>query len=513
MDEDLLQDLEDLGEDEDNVDVKEEDLDDDEDDKDVIDMDGVDDEGDDDEEQQAADAILAASIKSADNIRAIARLSGSRLFRDVLQKIETFKSIEREPAQNTGPVEDDPEYALIVQANNLVVDIDNEILTVHKFLRDHYAPKFPELESLLQNPLDYAKTVKFIGNEMDLTKVDLKSFLPTATVMVITVTATTTNGRPLSDEEMLKVDETCQMALDLDAAKRTILEYVESRMGFIAPNLSALVGSTVAAKMMGMAGGVTALTKIPACNIVVLGNLKKTNTGFASGGQMKHAGVIFSSPLVLQTPTDYKRKAARKLAAKCALAARVDASREAMDGSLGSKFRADVEKQLEMMQAPPPGKAVKALPIPDEGPKKRRGGKRARQAKEKRAMTELRKAQNRMAFNTPEEEVGYGGDSTKGLGLIGGSTGKVRAATADPRLASKVSVSVTKKLKTFHHGGTSSMTSGLSSSVAFTPVKGIELENPEAAKQRAEANARDRYFGSSSFLKVEKKRPADEMTK
>ena len=68
--------------------------------------------------------------------------------------------------------------------------------------------------------------------------------------------------------------------------------------------------------MMGMAGGVTALTKIPACNIVVLGNMKKTNTGFASGGQMKHAGVIFSSPLVLQTPLDYKRKAARKLAAK-----------------------------------------------------------------------------------------------------------------------------------------------------------------------------------------------------
>lgn len=51
---------------------------------------------------------------------------------------------------------------------------------------------------------------------------DLKSFLPTATVMVITVTATTTNGRPLSEEEMMKVDEACEMALKLDAAKRTV---------------------------------------------------------------------------------------------------------------------------------------------------------------------------------------------------------------------------------------------------------------------------------------------------
>ena len=31
-----------------------------------------------------------------------------------------------------GPVEEDPEYKLIVHANNLTVDIDNEIMVVHK---------------------------------------------------------------------------------------------------------------------------------------------------------------------------------------------------------------------------------------------------------------------------------------------------------------------------------------------------------------------------------------------
>ena len=34
--------------------------------------------------------------------------------------------------------------------------------------------------------------------------------------------------------------------------KLKILEYVESRMSFIAPNLSLVVGPTVAAKLMGM---------------------------------------------------------------------------------------------------------------------------------------------------------------------------------------------------------------------------------------------------------------------
>ncbi|KAJ3038605.1 U4/U6 small nuclear ribonucleoprotein Prp31 [Rhizophlyctis rosea] len=497
MDEDLLNDLEDLGE-EDDIQVKEEEVDEDEE---------GDSAGDDMDEDADADVKLEASLEAGDSVRAITRLIESQKFRTVLQRIKEFMSVERDAALNTGPVEDDPEYALVGEANKYLVEIDNEILAVHKFIRDHYAPKFPELEKMLPNPLDYAKTVMEIGNEMDLTKLEstLKQFLTNPTVMVILVTATTTNGRPLEDEAMKKVTDACEMVLKLDEAKRMILEYVETRMGFIAPNLSALVGSTVAAKMMGLAGGVTALTKIPACNIVVLGNVKKTNTGLASGGQMKYGGIIYSAPIVMDTASDYKKKAARKLAAKCALAARMDAARERMDGSMGKQYLEEITRQLELLQAPPPGKAVKALPIPDEGPKKRRGGKRARRAKEQRAMTELRKAQNRMAFNTPEEEVGYGGDSTKGLGLIGGQTGRVRAAQADSRVA----VQVSKKLKTFHHGGTSSMTSGLSSSVAFTPVKGIELENPEAQKQRlqAVASANDRYFGSATFHKVGKSEP------
>ena len=40
-------------------------------------------------------------------------------------------------------------------------------------------------------------------------------------------------------------------ALELNEKKLTIMKYVESRMSFIAPNLSYIVGPTVAAKLMG----------------------------------------------------------------------------------------------------------------------------------------------------------------------------------------------------------------------------------------------------------------------
>ena len=31
---------------------------------------------------------------------------------------------------------------------------------VHKYIRDNYAKRFPELEQLVQEPLDYARTVR-----------------------------------------------------------------------------------------------------------------------------------------------------------------------------------------------------------------------------------------------------------------------------------------------------------------------------------------------------------------
>lgn len=51
-------------------------------------------------------------------------------------------------------------------------------------------------------PLRPARRPQAIGNEMDVTLVDLDRLLPPATVMVVTVTATTTSGKPLSQEDL-----------------------------------------------------------------------------------------------------------------------------------------------------------------------------------------------------------------------------------------------------------------------------------------------------------------------
>lgn len=102
----------------------------------------------------------------------------------------------------------------MTQSNSLSTQIDNEIILVHKFIRDHYSARFPELETLVQNPLDYAKTVAIIRNgplenikaladsAKNIVGASLRSVLDGPTLMVVTVEGTTTKGQPLSEAEL-----------------------------------------------------------------------------------------------------------------------------------------------------------------------------------------------------------------------------------------------------------------------------------------------------------------------
>nr|CAG4651828.1 EOG090X06EY [Triops cancriformis] len=456
---------------------------------------------------------IKKEIKSGavlENVTEVAHLYGSERLNQVMQSIEEFSASDRKADDLKGPVEADPEYQLIVEANNLAVDIENEIGIIHKFVRDKYNVRFPELESLVLNPLEYLVTVKELGNDLSTVKYNsvLQQTLTQATIMVLSVTASTTQGTHLSSEVLTRVDEACDMARELNSSKVRILAYVESRMTFIAPNLATIVGASTAAKLMGLAGGLTALSKIPACNVLVLGAQKKALAGFSSVAIQPHTGYVFYSPLVQETPPDLRRKAARLVAAKCALAARVDAFHESTNGQVGQELREEIEKKLDKLQEPPPVKSIKPLPAPLEGPRKRRGGKRVRRMKERYALTEFRKQANRMTFAEIEEDA-YQEDLGYSRGMLGKTgSGKVRGPTVDEKTKVRISKALQRNLqKSQAYGGTTTVkkhVAGTASSVAFTPLQGLEIVNPQAAEKKvSEANAK--YFSNhGGFLNVNK---------
>ena len=457
----------------------------------------------------------------------------------VLQQIEDVKD-KMEEVMDGESIEDNPEYQLLKEANEFSTQIDGEIQATHKFIRDNYSLRFPYLEELVKNPVDYAKTVAILGNrplndiktiaqETDnVVGTPLKNILDAPTLMVITVEATRASGRELQDVELAAVMTACKLLLNLDKSKHILTEYVQSRMSVFAPNLTELIGSLTAAQLINYAGGLAGLAKTPACNIAPLGSNKASGLGLATNIGVRHQGFLYHSPILEQVRTDLKKQGLRIVSAKVILAARVDMVHSAPDGSTGRQLKEECERRLDKLTEIPANKGVRALPAPDDKPARKRGGRRARKAKEATAMTEIRKAQNRMAFGQEEKEVGYG-DSTKGMGMIGATdTGRLRAQQIDPKTRAKLSkknpgwggdttLGAASSLKSFGAGGTATSlraqglrTGGVGlqgsgmSSVAFTPVQGLELVDPRAREEASRKRKADddRWFKGGSFTQL-----------
>jgi U4/U6 small nuclear ribonucleoprotein PRP31 len=179
---------------------------------------------------------------------------------------------------------------------------------IHQWVKDQYGKRFPELQQMVQHPLDYMRTVKMMQNETDATQLDLASLLPPATIIVVSVSADSTRGVELNPQELAGVVEACQMGLSLNEAKVKILQYVESRMDFLAPNITHICGANTSAKLLGVAGGLTALSKMPACNVLLLGSVKRTSAGFSASAMLPHTGFIYYCEVVQQQPPEYRKK-------------------------------------------------------------------------------------------------------------------------------------------------------------------------------------------------------------
>ncbi|WFD29147.1 U4/U6-U5 snRNP complex subunit prp31 [Malassezia sp. CBS 17886] len=461
---------------------------------------------------EAALSAVNVGADSVDTARSLSRLHKSSMLMGLIeQSIDGYMA--QPPPQVASALEGTPEYFLIVKANNVAVDVDNEVMMLHKFIRERYAPRFPELETLVLNPWEFIQAVRALGNEKDLLHASLDGILPHGTVVVISMTASATTGRPLADEEWARVQEACDMVYDLEATRHKILAFVESRMTLLAPNLSALVGTGVATKLVGVAGGLAGLAKIPSCNMHLLGASKKQSMGLSTihGGSTKFSGFVSQCDLVARTPDDYRTQALRMVSAKVSLAVRMDVtgSPATRSGSYGAGLHEEIAHKLEKLMEPPPTKLIKALPVPSEGGRKqRRGGRRARKFREMNGITELRKMQNRVEFGKQEEEAGAF-DETVGLGMVNTkSSGKIRAAVADAKSKAKLSKANKGRLATLNRPNlslhtsapTSSSLSGTASSLSFTPVQGIELVDPSRQKKVEEANAKWFREGQFSLL-------------
>jgi U4/U6 small nuclear ribonucleoprotein PRP31 len=263
------------------------------------------------------------------------------------------------------------DHQLVVQCNKHLAALADELAHAHSALAKAYNPKFPELEELLPNYVQYKNAVRCIGNEMDLTKVndELNEILNSNQIITISVSGSTTSGRHLTDAELAQVDDAANYVEELLQAQTELVKFVEQSMEALAPSICALIGPATAAKLLGLAGGLAELTKIPACNLQVMGQVKQNSSsraGLSAANTKQHVGILAECDLVRSVPKQLQKKALKVVAAKLALASRVDFvnvdTGRPRSAQTGRQFRHDLEEKFEKLQEPDKAPVLKALP-------------------------------------------------------------------------------------------------------------------------------------------------------
>ncbi|MFC3476856.1 NOP5/NOP56 family protein [Halobacterium litoreum] len=116
----------------------------------------------------------------------------------------------------------------------------------------------------------------------------------------------------------------CRRAADLADERDDIADYVERQGPAVAPNLSALAGPVLAARLIALAGGLGALAKKPSGTLQVLGAEDALFAHLRGHAPSPKHGVIYTHEYVRGTHPEHRGSAARALAGKLTIAARVD---------------------------------------------------------------------------------------------------------------------------------------------------------------------------------------------
>ena len=88
---------------------------------------------------------------------------------------------------------------------------------VHKTARDIFLKRFAELESIITNPVDYARVVLTIGNDQAIENLSQKlNWLSATSVLSVTVAFSAAESQLLSKDEFTKLVRACEEVLWLD---------------------------------------------------------------------------------------------------------------------------------------------------------------------------------------------------------------------------------------------------------------------------------------------------------
>ncbi len=154
-------------------------------------------------------------------------------------------------------------------------------------------------------------------------------------------------GADLTQEDLKQIQEYSSKIKALYDERKNISSYLEKIMKEEAPNITAITGSILGARLIATAGSLEKLAEFPSSTIQVLGAEKALFAHLKKGVKPPKYGLLFQFPLVRKASRKNKGKMARKTAAKISIAAKVDFFKGEF---IGDKLMQELEKEAKELK-------------------------------------------------------------------------------------------------------------------------------------------------------------------
>jgi len=239
---------------------------------------------------------------------------------------------------------------MIIQAISLLDELDKELNTYAMRCREWFGWHFPEMGKIVTDNIQYAKVVRKMGIRTNAVNTSFSDILEEDIEKELKASAEVSMGTEVADEDIANIRHLCDQVIQISEYRTSLFEYLRNRMTAIAPNLTVMVGELVGARLIAHAGSLISLAKQPASTVQILGAEKALFRALKTKHDTPKYGLIYHASLVGQATPKNKGKISRLVAAKAALATRIDALGDTTEANEALTYKEKVEARLRQLE-------------------------------------------------------------------------------------------------------------------------------------------------------------------
>lgn len=244
---------------------------------------------------------------------------------------------------------------MIIQSIAILDQLDKDINVFAMRVREWYSYHYPELVKIVPENQLYAKVVLLIKDRKNLESEEYQQkleeiLMDSVKTQAVVDAARASMGMDISPIDLTNIEMFASRVISLTDYRKRLMDYLRGKMHDIAPNLTAIVGESIGARLISKAGSLINLAKYPASTVQILGAEKALFRAMKTKGNTPKYGLLFHSTYIGRAQKRDKGRIARYVSNKCSIASRIDCFNDDASSVFGEKLRDQIEDRLKFYE-------------------------------------------------------------------------------------------------------------------------------------------------------------------